>query len=141
MIFWLLSIWLGILAVVDLRWKKVPVWMLAAGGMLVTIVSFIGHENARLAGMGWLWGLMPGALFLLLWAVTKKAGLADGLVLLVMGLTLDFSECIVSFILSLFVMSAVSLFLLAGHRVRKDTKLPYLPFLWMGYVLQATIRL
>lgn len=84
-----------------------------------------------------LWGSAPGILLLLMAAMTKKAGLADGIVLLLLGVPLGYHECILSFVLSLLSMSLVSLALLALNKVRGSSKLPYLPFLWIGYIVQA----
>ena len=83
------------------------------------------------------WGLVPGTLLLLMAVATRKAGIADGIVLLLLSMPLNYRECIVSFVLSFLIMSLVSLFLLVLHKVKGNSKLPYLPFLLAGYMLQA----
>lgn len=85
------------------------------------------------------WGLAPGILLILMAAATKKAGIADGIAVLLLGLPLNYRECILSFVLSLLSMSIVSLLLLTLNKVRGNSKLPYLPFLWTGYMVQALI--
>lgn len=132
-----LALWLGALSVVDLRWKRVPMWLLAAGGALMTMVSVVGHAEGVRRGPEMIWGLLPGTVLLLVALTTKKAGVADGVVLLLLGLWLDYRECAASFVLSLFIMSLVSLLLLVLHKVKRNSKLPYLPFLWMGCMAQA----
>ena len=136
-----LSIWLGILAAVDLRWKKIPIWLLAAGGVIVTIMSVFACSQNIKSATELLWGSAPGILLLLMAATTKKAGIADGIVVLLLSLPLDYRECILSFVLSLLSMSIVSLLLLTLNKVKGSSKLPYLPFLWMGYMAQALIGL
>lgn len=135
--FIVLSLWLGILAVLDLRWKRVPVWLLAVGGTILTFVS-VNWCVLEVKGITELvWGLVPGALLLLMAMTTKKAGIADGIVLLLLSLSLDYRECICSFVLSFLIMSFVSLLLLVLGKVKRNSKLPYLPFLLAGYMVQA----
>ena len=135
--FVVLSLWLGIMAVIDLRWKRIPVWLLAVGGMIVTIMSFNQYTQAAKSFAELIWGLVPGALLLLMSVATKKAGIADGIVLLLLSLPLDYRECIVGFVLSLLIMSFVSLLLLVLGKVKGNSKLPYLPFLLAGYMIQV----
>ena len=135
--FVILSLWLGIMAVLDLRWKRIPVWLLVVGGMIVTIMSFNEYTQADKSFAELVWGLVPGALLLLMSVATKKAGIADGIVLLLLSLPLDYRECIVGFVLSLLIMSFVSLLLLVLGKVKGNSKLPYLPFLLAGYMIQV----
>ena len=139
--FVILSIWLGILAVSDLRWKRVPVWLLAVGGIIVTAMSIDRFQREMKYTAELVWGLVPGALLLLIAVTTKKAGIADGIVLLLLSLALDYGECFVSFVLSFLIMSFVSLLLLVLNKVKGNSKLPYLPFLLAGYIIQAIVGL
>lgn len=139
--FVVLSLWLGILAVSDLWWKRVPVWLLAVGGIIMTFMSVDRYTREIKGAVELVWGLVPGALILLTAVATKKAGIADGIVLILLSLPLDYRECIVSFVLSFLLMSFVSLLLLVLKRVKGNTKLPYLPFLLAGYMVQAAAGL
>ena len=129
-------IWLGILAILDLRHGRVPVWLVVLGGIIMTMVSKKGGlwESASL--MELVWRFWPGA-FLLAAAVCKKAGWADGAVLLILGMGFTPGECTAGFAISLVLSFAISLLLLAFRKIRLCGKLPYLPFLWMGYLMQA----
>lgn len=135
--FVILSLWLGILAVLDLRWKRIPVWLLAVGGIIVTIMSVDQCAREVKSAAELVWGLVPGALLLLMAVATRKAGIADGIVLLIFSLPLDYRKCIVSFVFSFLIMSFVSLCLLVLGKVKGSSKLPYLPFLLAGYMLQV----
>lgn len=135
--FVILSLWLGILAVVDLRWKRIPIWLLTVGGIIVTFVSVNRYIQEIKNTVELVWGLVPGLLLLLMAVATRKAGIADGIVLLLLSIPLNYRECIVSFVLSFLIMSLVSLFLLVLHKVKGNSKLPYLPFLLVGYMLQV----
>lgn len=137
----ILSIWLGILAVSDLRRKRVPVWLLAVSGIIMTIMSF-SQCKWEIKGVAELvWGWIPGAFLLLLAVTTKKAGIADGIVLLLLNMSLGYRECFVSFVLSFLFMSFVSLLLLVLGEVKGSSKIPYLPFLLAGYMVQAVAGL
>lgn len=135
--FVIFAIWLGILAAADLRRKSVPVWMLAVGGALVAIMWIFkwGEEMQSVSAL--LLGLLPGMVFLFISWGTKKAGTADGVVLLLLGLRPDYRECAASFAFGLFMMSIAILLLLVMRKVKRNSKIPYLPFLWMGYMVQA----
>lgn len=139
--FVIISLWLGVLAVSDLRWKRVPVWLLAVSGMITTIMSFCLYKWEIKGTTELVWGWVPGALLLLMAVTTKKAGIADGIVLLLLSMSLGYRECIVSFVLSFLFMSFVSLLLLVLGKVKGNSKLPYLPFLLAGYMVQAVAGL
>lgn len=139
--FILTAFWLVALAGVDIRRKHVPVWFLALSGMFVTAVSFHGFWKGRLGGGELVWSIVPGMVLLGVAVLTKKAGWADGVVLLFLGILTGFRECIFSFTLSMLFISAVSLVLLVLKRARKNTILPYLPFLCAGYLVQAALGL
>ena len=137
--FVLLSLWLGVLAMADLRWKRVPIWMLVVGGIFATYMSVYYYALEMKDVTELLWGLIPGILFLLMSVTTKKAGIADGVVLLILSLSIGYRECIISFVFSLIAISILSLFLLALRKVRGNSKLPYLPFLLVGYIFQVIV--
>ena len=135
--FVILSLWLGILAVLDLWWKKVPVWLLVVGGIIMTFMSAYQYARGIKGPSELVWGLVPGVLLLLIAVTSKKAGIADGIVFLLLSLPLDYRECIISFVLSFLIMSFMSLLLLVLNKVKGNSKLPYLPFLLAGYMVQA----
>lgn len=137
----LIALWLGILAFMDIRRRRVPVWLLAVSGMFVTCVSVRKIWQGSMGGAEILWGILPGFMLLLTAIFSKKAGWADGVVLLLLGGMTGFRECTFSFILSMLVISVISLTLLMMKRVEKNTKMPYLPFLWVGYLAQAALKL
>lgn len=139
--FILISLWLVALAWEDIRQKHVPVWLLALGGIIMTIVSVYGFWNGQPEGKELVWNIVPGAVLLAVAVLTKKAGWADGVVLLFLGILTGFRECILSFALSMLFISVVSLVLLVLKRVRKNTTLPYLPFLCAGYLAQTVLGL
>lgn len=130
------TVWLGILAVWDLRYCRVPVWLVGLGGIILTVVSIQGGLWERASPTELAWRFWPGV-FLLAAAFVRKAGWADGAVLLLLGMILTPGECSIGFAVSLFLSCVVSLLLLTFRKIKLCQKLPYLPFLWMGYLAQA----
>ena len=139
--FILTALWLVALAGMDIQRKHVPVWILMLGGIAVTCVSVYSAWNGRFWERELVWSIVPGAVLLAVAVLTKKAGWADGVVLIFLGMLTGFREGIFSFTLSMLFISVVSLVLLTLKRVRKNTTLPYLPFLCAGYLVQAALGL
>lgn len=135
--FALTALWLIAMSIFDLLEKRVPVWLLVTGG----IPAIVAAMYAYMKGMGSLsqilFGMLPGVLLLAVAAVTRKAGWADGIVLLIMGLLTDLWECMAYFMISLLAMSIVSLLLLILRKVGKNATLPYIPFLCAGYFIRV----
>lgn len=136
----LIAIWLGILAFMDIRRRWVPVWLLAVSSIFVTCVSAYEIWQGSMGSVEILWGILPGFMLLLTAVFSNKAGWADGVVLLLLGGMTGFRECTFSFILSMLAISVTSLTLLVIKRVGKNTKIPYLPFLWIGYLAQTALK-
>lgn len=134
-----IALWLGVLAGIDLRYKKIPAWLLAVSGIIVTFVSICEARRDEMQDLQLLWSLIPGAGLMLIALISKMAGWADGVVLILLGVLVGFGACAMSFALSMLMISVVSLVLLVLKRVGKNTKLPYLPFLWIGFLAQAAL--
>lgn len=134
-----IALWLGVLAGIDLRYKKIPVWLLAVSGIIVTFVSIFEARRDGMQDLQLLWGVLPGVGLMIIALISKKAGWADGIVLMLLGVLVGFGACVFSFALSMLMISVVSLVLLVLKRVGKNTQLPYLPFLWIGYLAQAAL--
>ena len=128
------------LACCDIREKKVPIWMLLAGsvcGVLTRLISvWVLHEQ-------WQWefftmglAVLPGIFLLLTAKFTHKAGMGDGWTLVNIGLFETYKSCVFAMGVSLVIMAIVSGGLLVLHRVQKQTRMPYLPFLATAYLCQ-----
>lgn len=136
------------LSVPDIRTKKIPLYMLLFtlipvalsivfniagnfwGGEWVTGEVFLGRE---LAVMGL--GLIPGAALIVLSKATGKVGLADGIVLSGMGLMEGFMGALSVMCFGSLLLSIPAAALLAARKVKKQTGLPFIPFLGAGYLI------
>lgn len=137
----LTALWLGILACMDVRQRRIPIWLLAVSGVIVTFVSVGEIRKGNMGGIELLGSMLPGAMLLVMAILSKKAGWADGVVLLLLGVMTGFRECTFSFTLSMLALSISALLLMVIKRVGKNTKIPYLPFLWVGYLAQTALKL
>lgn len=79
--------------------------------------------------------LFPGIVLLAVSVLTHKAGYADGIVLLFLGIACGAERIVQVFLCSLLLMSGVSILLLLGKKVQKTTALPFLPFLFAGWLI------
>ncbi len=130
--------YLTLLSILDIREKKVPVWLLLAGIGSAAVLKIVGELGN---GRGWtsvlaelILGMMPGAFLLLVSFLSGKAGYGDGLVLLALGILYGYLPTFILLSGSLLLLSAISIILLLGKRVKRDTKIPYLPFLSAVYI-------
>lgn len=137
----LTALWLIAMSIFDLFEKRVPVWLLTIGGIPAILTAMYAYMKGTESLSQILFGMLPGVLLLAVAAVTRKAGWADGIVLLIMGGLTGLWECMACFMVSLIAMSAVSLPLLVLRKVGKNATLPYIPFLCAGYLLRIAVAL
>lgn len=132
--------WLIAASILDIRSRRIPVWMLVLGGAAAVLTSVCRCGFTLAECMDMLKGCIPGAILLLTAAATGKAGTADGIVLIFLGICTGGKICMAVFMLSLLLISLFSGILLALRRAGRNTRLPYLPFLSAAWLLgQALI--
>lgn len=137
---YILLFYLVILSVYDCREKQVPGVLLFIGVVVAVISLLIVVIDGQQIWYRIL-GLLPGLFLLLVAFVTKKAGYADGIVLAVTGMVLGYQKTMILFCISLLLISVISVLLLFLHKVNGRTRLPYLPFLTVVYVIQQICHL
>jgi leader peptidase (prepilin peptidase)/N-methyltransferase len=125
-------IYLGILAVMDARKRELPTWLLLAGSVaaILAAVWFLANEGVTWEGL--MLGAVPGGIILALAGIGGGAGAGDGIVLLQVNLLLLLDKVVIAFALSLMLMGIFAAALLMLKKGAKDTRLPYVPFLWLG---------
>lgn len=129
------SVWLIALSLFDMRYRRVPVWLIILGGVLMGGVVSCQYVAAKSGSAEWWLGMIPGTVLLMLALGTKKAGCADGLVTMFLGGILGLRQCILALMLSLILISVLSLLMLVLHKANKGTKVPFIPFLTLGFAL------
>ncbi len=126
----------------DILRRKVPVWLLPC--LFVPVITQIvmaaiaGEEIGR-SILIMLLGMIPGAALILVGVATRKVGMADGIVLCMIGMLEGIRGAFVILALGSFVLSLVSMVLLAFKKVRKETGLPFIPFLGLGLIVWRVV--
>lgn len=129
-------VYLLILGIKDTKDRKIPTLWLAVGAVLLAGMGICRCLQGELAWMDILMGCVQGALLLVVAKVTGKAGYADGIVLIELGLCLGYRESAMIFCFSLFLLAICSIILLLFRKVRRDTRMPYLPFLAVVFLMR-----
>lgn len=131
------GVMLAFCSIQDIREKEISLWKLKVYGILAAAVSiwklFSPEDNLLLLICRLLAGLLPGIFLLVLAKITREAvGYGDGLILLFIGLSLGFWECIGIFFIGLLgvFLAAVLVALFFGRK--KGMEIPFIPFLLTG---------
>lgn len=128
-------IYLAILGIKDWIDRKIPICGLAVGAVLLPGMGIYRCVQGELMWWEMLVGVLPGALLLLVAWLSGKAGYADGIVMTELGLCLGYRESMLLFCFSLLLTAMISILLLFLRKVRKDTKMPYLAFLAIVFLM------
>lgn len=135
--FLILSIITGILlfkaGIMDLKSKSISRIMIILL-IIVCICSNFFKADFNAADMtgGFLMGLCAVGLSLI---SREQIGRGDGLVICALGLQLGFKGCLFTVCTASLIMAAVSIGVLISHRGNKNTRLPFIPSLFAGYIV------
>ena len=126
------AVYIVILVVMDIKWKKLPLTLLLSGGFLAAAGILCGREIPAVilaAGGG------VGVLFLIISKVTGEAfGYGDSILILITGIFIGFWE-ILYLLMAAFSMAAVfSVFLMIRRRFSRKSSFPFVPFLAAAYI-------
>jgi len=127
---------LGGLAVVDLKRKKIPVVPVVAMGVILLLFRFL--EGVRIPEL--VVGLLPGAGMVLFAHLSREAvGIGDGLVLFFLGMGYCADKILVMLFAALLLAAVVSVVLLSLKKAGRKSEIPFLPFLFLGWLICVLI--
>lgn len=128
----LMGIWLLLCSVQDVKEKRISIFLIAAGGMLLSVTFLI---IGGVPVMTRLSGLLLGLLLLVIGRLLKgQIGAGDGMIICITGICLGFIKNLNLMLFGLSLAALVSLFLLIFKKAgRKDT-IPFVPFLLLSYL-------
>lgn len=131
----MIFMFLLVLSIWDLRERRVPLILLVAGS--IWLGGVLGYElfTGRISWLYLLLGSLAGVFFLLLAWISGKAGYADGIVLLWLGAAEGYRKVLLILVSSLLLVCLSAITLLMFGKVKKHTRIPYIPFLAVGYVM------
>lgn len=128
-------VWLVLLSLEDICMKKVHRILLLFGVMIAGVVCVYNAEGGRQMLLSVVKATIPGVLLVLIAVITKKAGMADGIALICIGLLEGYQACMSIAVAGLVMIALCSGILLAIKKVDKNTEIPFIPFLTAGWML------
>ena len=133
----ILGIWLVVQGGIDFKYKEIPLWISILGGIIGFIFCII--ENRSVTSV--LSACIPGILILgFSWLTKEVIGYGDGIVLLVMGIYLTFSELLSIGMMAFCVAGVVALLLLVLFKKNGSYRIPFIPFLAISYGIQYLLE-
>ena len=126
------AVFLVVLAVADVRKKRLPLLLLLSGGFFIIAQSFCDRDISVISLAA---GGMTGVLFLFVSRITKESfGYGDSILILIMGTFLGFWD-ILYLLMGAFHMAAVfSAVMLIKPRFDRKGSFPVVPFLTIAYI-------
>lgn len=117
----------------DFCYKKISIWIVTFATIVLLICLPFGTTFDIGNRIG---GVMVGIAMILLSKLTQgKIGIGDGLLLCVTGLLLGFWSNMELLAIALFVASVLSIVLLALRLVNRKHSIPFVPFLFVAYLI------
>ncbi len=132
------------LSLPDYYKQKIPLWMIGISCVIAivlrTILFFLGETDINL--MGFVAALLPGCVFLLLAFVTREQiGYGDGMILTIIGILYPIWRVMVVTGIALLIISVMSIVLLVLKKGNRYTRLPFVPFLFLGSLIENGLRI
>ncbi len=116
----------------DIREKKVSVYMILAGIGGTIILNILGKDISLVNA---LLGAALGIVLIVVSKLTKGAlGTGDAMLTVMIGLSIGLFNTMLALFYALLITSVVSVILLLLKRVKKQTAMPFVPFMLLGYL-------
>ena len=137
----ILLIFMTVLSVYDIRIRKLPVALLKAGLALAlarpVLIFLLSGPSTEQQGYftAVLLGALPGIAVTALSLISDKVGRGDGIVLIIVGMCENCSFVTLASCSACFLLAVFSGVLLALHRVGRNSRMPFVPFLTGAYIL------
>lgn len=129
-----LLVYLGVLSLLDAKKRELPLKVLAAGTVLAVSSAACQMLRGECSWMELFLGAIPGMILLNLAWLTNSTGIGDGIVLLQLNLCLFAEKTVVAFGISLLAIGVFALLIMLTKRGSRGLRLPYMPFLWLGFL-------
>ena len=128
------AIGLGILGGEDLRTKKISMITVGIWAVIGTIVQLL---NGDLMCANRLIAMVPGVLLYFFAKISEeKVGYGDACTIIAMGIYMDINELLIVGMFSITISGVVALLLIAIWKKKRDYEIPFIPFLFAGYLME-----
>lgn len=132
------GIWLGLQGCLDFKFKEIPLWFSLLGGGVGIVFCII--ENRSWTSL--LLACVPGVISLIFsWITREVIGYGDGIVFVVMGTYMSFSQLVSIGMIAFGIAGMVSLILLVVYKKNGKEQIPFIPFLAVGYGIEYITKL
>lgn len=128
----LFILWLLVCAIQDIKDKKLSVFLIFLGFTCLFPFSFLSNTISIYNRLG---GLLLGLFLVAMTYVTRgQIGIGDGLFVMVVGICFGFGISGTMLIYGLVLSALISLYLILLKKGNRDTRIPFIPFLFLGYL-------
>lgn len=131
-------VFLGVLSIAAWQDKKelsISRTFLIWSGIFAVLGRILTADRA-ISLLEWGLSLLPGIIFIGLgWLSKWQIGIGDGIIILIMGLWLGIRETVAVLLMGMFLCSIVCGGLLLARKAGRKTKVPFVPFLWVAYLI------
>ena len=129
---------LVVCSVYDLKYRKIPLWIIGIAFFLVAIEvagGFVFGLPLK-SGKEYVCAVLPGVFMLFLAYFSKEqVGFGDGILLIVIGLLTDFEQAIWVLCVGLFMQSLIAVVLVILKKANKQSLIPFVPFMLVAEVV------
>lgn len=133
----IIILFLCVTSIFDMKKRGIPTRCLFLWGVvdiIYLIILSIWQKNMSACIDGMI-GLIPGIVCIIVSHISKEQiAYGDGCVMLLIGILAGYKMTIVSFVVALFLLSIVAAVLLVIRRATRKTRVPFVPFLFGGYI-------
>lgn len=129
-------IWIGallfILGIQDIKRKEISCWWLIS---LLPLIVIELATPSEITFIERIFGILLGLFFVILSKVTRgQIGIGDGYVLCAIGVILGIGKSTILLSYAFLLTSVVSIVLLVFFRWNRKKTIPFVPFLFLGYL-------
>ena len=129
------EIWTGIAlllgSAMDWKTQRLPVWFMAvcgAGSLVLIAVQYPGDWQQK--GIG----ILLGGSLLLVGKLSGCIGVADGVMVMIMGLLYGGAGCGEQLLIAVLLTAVIAVILIGSRRADAKTRIPFVPFLAAGFL-------
>lgn len=128
----LFIIWLLVCSIQDIRDKKLSVFLIFLGFICLFPFSLVFDKVSIYNRLG---GLLLGLFLIAMTYITRgQIGIGDGLFIMVIGVCFGFGISSTMLIYGLVLSALISLCMILLRKGKRDTRIPFIPFLFLGYL-------
>ena len=131
----LFGIFLFIASIQDVRTRQLPLAQMLAGPVIVAVIRILSGGMDYLQSTELWLSVVCGCFFVgVSWLSREKLGFADSIAIVGIFLSNGYETGMIMVFAGFLIAGAVAIILLLAGKAGKNTAIPFLPFLFLGYV-------